>query len=90
MTVPMDELLRYCKVDDDEEHRLLLTDLAEEAESYLRANAGTEADGMSQEQLNVYKGTVKMMVLEKLDDPRGEQSPPGLRNQINSVKTFTV
>jgi hypothetical protein len=83
--VSVDELIRYCRADDDEETRALMEDLGESAEAYLIDN-GADPMEMGDAGRKVWALCVKSLTLHYYDNPGGAEFPPGLRQLINRAK----
>jgi hypothetical protein len=83
--VSVDELIRYCRADDDEETHALMEDLGESAEAYLIDN-GADPMQMGPAELKVWTLCVKALTLHYYDNPGGAEFPPGLRQLVNRVK----
>ena len=85
--VSVDDLMRYCRADDDAggETRQLIADLGEDAEAYLK-ECGADPDAMTEDGQRFFAATVKAMTLHRYDNPAGEEYPPGLQRWINKIK----
>lgn len=82
ITVTVESLLRYCKIDaEDTELAKLATEIAEAKEAYLfRHNFAM--DGEDSELAGL---TVKAWTLYELDHP-GQPCPGGIREMLNNLK----
>lgn len=76
-----EELMRYCRVDDDTAADTLVA-LADSAEAYLET-AGVDIDLVDESQFNL---AVCALTLHWFDNPTGGEPPAGLRQLINQLK----
>lgn len=76
------ELLRYCRIDEDD-HDLakLAVETAEAKVSYLRR----QGIALTDSNRSRYGLCIKAWTLHELDHP-GEATPPGVREMINDLK----
>lgn len=83
LSVTRDELMQYCRV-DDEDAGDLLENLADSAEEYLDS-AGAPFDGAGYQDAK-YILAVKALVLHWFDNPAGADVPASLQSLINQLK----
>jgi hypothetical protein len=76
-----EELMRYCRVDDDNAADTLV-DLEDSAEAYLKT-AGVNIDSVDESR---FKLAVCALTLHWFDNPTGGELPAGLRQLINQLK----
>lgn len=81
MDITRQELMLYCRVDDETLGDHLL-ELCSAAQSYLRT-AGVTPTPATEGQ---YRLTVKAMTLHYFDNPTATQLPAGLQSLINQLK----
>ena len=77
------ELMRYCRV-DDEDNAATLLELADAAEDYLTTAGAQRTD----ETARSYDLAVKGLALHWFEHPEGGEFSPGLRAQINQLKFY--
>lgn len=80
LTVDIEDLYLYCRV-DSEEQMLLARQIAEECEATL-LDKGIPVNDKTRRRFSL---TVKAMTLHEMDHP-GEEYPRGIREKINDLK----